>query len=78
MGLKIAGETWREFADKYGIDSDGKNKCIICKKEFDEPTDWYCIKDAAMLVWKHEGCKNTGPCKAVVFGESGKELAGLI
>lgn len=47
----------------------------ICKTEFNEPTEWYYFKDTAVVSWKHDNCRNTGPCKAMVSGESAKEFS---
>lgn len=76
--LKLVGETWQEFVKKNGIRTDGTNKCVICKKEFSEPTDWHYFKDTAVVSWKHDNCRNNGPCKAMVTGESAKEITHIM
>lgn len=77
MSLSIVGETWQEFIKKNNIQGDGTNSCIICKREFSEPSDWGYFKDVAFINWKHPDCRNTGPSRATIIGKSGKELAGI-
>jgi len=74
--IRDSKQTWQEFVSLNEIRSDGKNKCVVCGREFDEPSDWgYVSKGILQLSWKHEGCSNNGPAKAIVHDP---EMAKMI
>ncbi|HEX5352220.1 MAG TPA: hypothetical protein VFW58_11375 [Trichococcus sp.] len=74
--IRDSKQTWQEFVSTHNIKTDGKNSCTVCGRKFDEPTDWgFISKTIVSVSWKHEGCSNNGPVRAVVHDP---ELASMV
>lgn len=74
--IRDSSQTWQDFVNTHGIKTDGKNNCTVCGRQFNEPSEWgFMSKNIVSVSWKHDGCTNNGPAKAVVHDP---EMASMI
>ena len=78
LGFRLVGDTWESFKARHDIEFSGENECVICKKTFTTPTDFWVQKDMCIISWKHDNCRNGGPGKAALSGELGERMASRV
>jgi uncharacterized protein with PIN domain len=76
--FRVPGQTLEEFINHYKFDKLRLEDkvCVVCKKEV-EVSDFYRTEDHAVIIFKHEGCTNSGPAIFIPQGKNAEQWKKL-